>query len=41
MKLRLLRPHEVAQGLGHLARRRPAAAEEYLDSHPEQWASLV
>ena len=31
----------MAQGLRHLARRRPAAAEEYLDAHPEQWASLV
>jgi len=41
MKLRLLRPRELAQGLRGLARRRPRDAEEYLGSHPEQWASLV
>jgi len=41
MKLRLLRPRELALGLRGLARRRPRDAEEYLDSHPEHWASLV
>jgi magnesium transporter len=41
MKLRLLRPREMALALRGLARRRPDQAEEYLDAHPEQWASLV
>jgi magnesium transporter len=41
MKLRLLRPRDVALALRGLARRRPAEAEEYLDAHPEHWASLV
>jgi magnesium transporter len=41
MKLRLLRPRELALGLRGLARRRPRDAEEYLDAHPEHWASLV
>jgi len=41
MKLRLLRPREMALALRGLARRRPTEAEEYLDTHPEHWASLV
>jgi magnesium transporter len=41
MRLRLLRPRDLALALRGLARRRPAAAEQYLDSHPEHWASLV
>ena len=41
MRLRLLRPRDLALALRGLARRRPAEAEQYLDSHPEHWASLV
>jgi len=41
MKLRLLRPRDLALALRGLARRRPGEAEEYLDAHPEHWASLV
>lgn len=41
MKLRLLRPRDLALALRGLARRRPAEAEQYLDDHPEQWASLA
>jgi len=41
MRLRLLRPRDLALALRGLARRRPTEAEEYLDSHPEHWASLV
>jgi magnesium transporter len=41
MKLRLLRPRDLALALRRMARHRPEEAEEYLDSHPEQWASLV
>jgi magnesium transporter len=41
MKLRLLRPRDLALALRGLARRRPDEAEEYLDTHPEHWASLV
>jgi len=41
MRLRLLRPRDLALALRGLARRRPEEAEEYLDSHPEHWASLV
>ncbi|HSQ37432.1 MAG TPA: hypothetical protein VLS92_06030, partial [Acidimicrobiia bacterium] len=41
MKLRLLRPRDLALALRRMARRRPEEAEEYLDSHPEHWASLV
>ena len=41
MKLRLLRPRELAVSLRGLARRRPRDAEQYLDTHPEHWVSLV
>lgn len=41
MKLRLRRPREVALALRDLARRRPRDAEQYLDAHEEQWASLA
>jgi len=41
MKLRLLRPRDLALALRRMARRRPDEAEEYLDTHPEHWASLV
>ena len=41
MKLRLLRPRDLALALRRMARRRPDEAEKYLDTHPEHWASLV
>ena len=41
MKLRLRRPRELAVAIRELARRRPREAEEYLDSHEEEWASLA
>lgn len=41
MKLRLRRPRDLALALRDLARRRPRAAEEYLDTHEEEWASLA
>jgi magnesium transporter len=41
VKLRLRRPRELALALRDLARRRPRDAEEYLDAHEEQWASLA
>src|SRR3990172_9887159 len=41
MKLRLRRPRELAVAIRELARRRPREAEEYLDTHEEEWASLA
>ncbi len=41
MKLRLRRPRDVALALRDLARRRPAEAEDYLDTHAEEWESLA
>ncbi len=41
MKLRLLRPRELAIALRELARLHPREAEEYLDSHQEQWEALA
>ncbi len=41
MKLPFLRPRMLTEGLRELARRRPAAAEEYIDAHQEQWHELV
>jgi magnesium transporter len=41
MRLRLLRPRELALALRELARRHPESAEEYLDTHHEEWDSLV
>jgi len=41
MKLRLRRPRDLALALRDLARRRPRDAEEYLDTHEEEWASLA
>ena len=41
VKLRLRRPRDLALALRDLARRRPRDAEEYLDSHEEEWASLA
>ncbi len=41
MKLPFLRPRMLTEGLRELARRRPAAAEEYIDAHQEQWEELV
>ncbi len=36
-----LRPRELAVALRDLARRRPREAEEYLDSHEEEWSELA
>jgi magnesium transporter len=41
MRLRLRRPRDLAVALRDLARRRPRDAEEYLDAHEEEWASLA
>ncbi|MFQ5517787.1 MAG: magnesium transporter [Acidimicrobiia bacterium] len=41
MRLRLLRPREVALALRDLARRKPREAEEYLESHHVEWESLA
>jgi magnesium transporter len=41
MRLRLRRPRDLALALRDLARRRPRQAEEYLDTHQEQWGSLA
>jgi magnesium transporter len=41
MRLRLRRPRDLAVALRELARRRPEEAEEYLDSHAEEWESLA
>lgn len=41
MKLRLLRPRDLAVALRDLARRRPEEAAEYLDTHEHEWASLA
>ena len=41
MKLRLRRPRELALAIRELARRRPREAEEYLDTHEHEWASLA
>ncbi|MCB2223490.1 MAG: magnesium transporter [Actinobacteria bacterium] len=41
MKLRLLRPRDLAIALRELARRDPKEAEDYLDTHQEQWGALV
>jgi len=41
MKLRLRRPRDLALAIRELARRRPREAEEYLDAHEEEWASLA
>ncbi len=41
MKLRLRRPRDLALILRDLALRRPAEAEDYLDTHQEEWESLA
>lgn len=41
MRLRLRRPRDLAIALRELARRRPREAEEYLDTHVEEWESLA
>jgi magnesium transporter len=41
MKLRLRRPRDLALAIRDLARRHPRDAEEYLDTHEEEWASLA
>jgi len=37
----LLRARDIAVGLRELARRKPRAAEEYLDAHQQEWGSLA
>lgn len=41
MRLRLRRPRDLALALRDLARRHPQDAEEYLDTHHEEWDSLA
>jgi magnesium transporter len=41
MKLRLRRPRDLALAIRDLARRRPREAEEYLETHEEEWSSLA
>ncbi len=41
MRLRLPRPRRMTLSLRELARRRPEAAEEYLDTHHEEWEELA
>ena len=41
MRFRLPRPSVVASNLRELARRSPDVAEEYLDTHPEEWEALA
>jgi len=41
MKLRHLRPRDLAIALRELARRDPKQAEEYLDTHLEEWEALA
>ena len=41
MKLRMLRPRDLALALRDLARRSPREAEEYLGAHQEQWDHLA
>lgn len=41
MKLRLLRPRELAIALRELARRHPKQAEQYLDTHQAEWEALA
>jgi magnesium transporter len=41
VRIRLLKPRELAARLLDLARRRPAEVEEYLDSHGEEWEALA
>ncbi len=41
MRFRVPRLHSVATGLRDLARRSPSVAEEYLDTHPDEWEALA
>jgi len=41
MKLRLLRPRDLAIALRELARHHPKEAEEYLDTHHDEWEALA
>ena len=41
MRLRLRRPRDLALALREVARRRPREAEEYLETHGEEWESLA
>lgn len=41
MRFRLRRPRDLALALREVARRRPAEAEEYLETHQEEWGSLA
>ena len=41
MRLRLIKPRELAARLLELARRRPAEVEDYLDRHTEEWEALA
>lgn len=41
MRFRFPRPRLIATGLRELARRKPDEAEEYLDTHHEEWEELA
>ncbi len=41
MRMRLPRPQEVIETLRELARRNPEEAEEYLDTHHDEWEELA
>ena len=41
MRMRLPRPQEVIETLRELARRSPEEAEEYLDTHQDEWEKLA
>ncbi len=41
MKLRMIRPRIIAEGLRDLARRRPNEAEIYIGAHDDEWRNLV
>lgn len=41
MKIRITRPGQLGSTIRELARRKPAEAEDYLDSHHEAWEELA
>ncbi len=41
MKLPFLRPRLLTEGLRELARRRPDEAEDYIESHHDEWETIV
>ncbi|MEN8041822.1 MAG: magnesium transporter [Actinomycetota bacterium] len=41
MKIRITRPGQIGSTIRELARRRPAEAEDYLDTHQDAWEELA